>query len=729
MSKSGNMQKEIEVLNRELEIAEYAINGHGHARRKPPRRMMKERTMKRKLLEKEDHHRVPVGNEERTRGSRIAMDEKFLQDSHLLNGNALVEKANELSSDDDDDDTLDSNDSNYTEKNAGNETDEDVDENFEEIDDDDADVIATDQNEQIDGDFSNQYQSPHDNTSPKKGTEAKTSTPFKSKSIKRKSRRRTLYRMKNFKSVRMAERHGEALGAHARGQPLLAIEKLQQVAADAPTAPQVYTSLGMIYEDMLTQEDPTNWKDCIEVAKKAYGSYHIAAVLCKKDYMVWVRAADTARKIADLFTVAMNENPEEYRTHVRYWIQEAQKDYQTADNLKPPGLDVPVKLAAAHMDLGNLSDALSILTSIKKQTSGHTHKTWMLYADLMLKIGFECQQWNSGVEYNRNYMFRRWLRKYSKSFDWKERRLQALVLALEAAAGSDNCREILQWVMNRAKEKAKLYSQAAVPTAAEEKTSAIEATSTATTTKPIAASTVFTQAITSNLGDSNYWYIDDYDAQVGESTISVCHATIQESEGDVMDLHAGKNQCDIDASMSHEKLGDKECNNGLKDYLTQDQFSTAPGTAQFSNSNIITGTNSSQNRKNIPVSASCSTVCSIASELMKHCLGLDQYLGSRLVAESVSLYLKARAAVRMKRVQSTLDFQSRQQSTATEILLGREDYDEVRIILLFLRWFFTFKSHFSIRWWMTILSQRTMKLLTIFRMRMLWMMILNFYCS
>ena len=42
----------------------------------------------------------------------------------------------------------------------------------------------------------------------------------------------------------------------------------------------------------------------------------------------------------------------------------------------------------------------------------------------------------------------------------------------------------------------------------------------------------------------------------------------------------------------------------------------------------------------LPLSASCSTVCSIASELMRHILGMDLYDGGKLVAEAVSLYLK-----------------------------------------------------------------------------------------
>ena len=46
-------------------------------------------------------------------------------------------------------------------------------------------------------------------------------------------------------------------------------------------------------------------------------------------------------------------------------------------------------------------------------------------------------------------MFRRWLRKLSRTFDWRERRLQSLVMALEAAAGSNNCTKLVQWLKRR----------------------------------------------------------------------------------------------------------------------------------------------------------------------------------------------------------------------------------------------------------------------------------------
>ncbi len=51
-------------------------------------------------------------------------------------------------------------------------------------------------------------------------------------------KKRRMYRLKNFQSQRLAQRHGEALGAHARGQPKVAIEMLKQLAK----ACHLYTS-------------------------------------------------------------------------------------------------------------------------------------------------------------------------------------------------------------------------------------------------------------------------------------------------------------------------------------------------------------------------------------------------------------------------------------------------------------------------------------------------------
>ena len=62
----------------------------------------------------------------------------------------------------------------------------------------------------------------------------------------------------------------------------------------------------------------------------------------------------------------------------------------------------------------------------------------------------EYKEWNEGTSTCENYTFKRWLKKNSKDFDWSERRLQSLCLALEAAAGSASCCKLIRWMRKRA---------------------------------------------------------------------------------------------------------------------------------------------------------------------------------------------------------------------------------------------------------------------------------------
>ena len=688
------LHKELEILQRELEIAEYATVGHGHAKRKTPRRVMKERTKKRKLLERDDVFHASDVNDDDDYDAQYNVEgnDRGVNDdsSHLLRG---VTDDVEFEEEEDDLDEREENevvDAEFEEE-EDVEVDEDEADDDEDIEDDEEEELEIDDDDEIDADvqaYQHQKQQQQQGRLESSQLKMKKKPPINRrkpygkvtsvrKSIQRKVRKRTgHYRMRNFKSHRMAERHGEALGAHARGLPLLAIKKLQQVAVDAPTAPQIYTSLGMIYEDMLKQEDPSNWKERLELAKKAYGSYHIAAVLCKKDYMVWVRAADTAREVADLYSSAMaerqqhgddNDNPElqQHRALKRYWIQEAQKDYQTADNLKPPGLDVPAKLAAAHMELGNLSEALTIMTSLKNRPR-QTHKTWMLYAELMLRVGYECQQWNQGNENNMNFMFRRWLRKYSTSFDWHERRLQALALALEAAAGTASCSKLMQWTLERAKEKREQCGG----------------------------------TYEDLLNGDGRWCMDSYETQPKED--------VEPEENGDADVPETPNENPLDDGMEQLKFdairsalfSDKKLELEAFDQETTDAGSQWDNQRIGERASMVSrhrqavvdfvgqslgshqATAAAESRSEVlPIAASCATVCSIASELMKHCIGLEQYKGGRLVAECVSFYLKARAATRDKHVRLTLAFETKQKSTSSEILLSKETYDEVRVTL------------------------------------------------
>ena len=215
----------------------------------------------------------------------------------------------------------------------------------------------------------------------------------------------------------------------------------------------------------------------IKLGEKAYGSYHVAAVLCKKDFTLWVRAGDAAWDIADLYYKASrdptipNSTNKTYRSEELKWLTEAKEDYETADKLKPPGITVPAKLASIQMKLGNFAEALTILTDLRNSSFRlsiaaskrcrieggmrprteleKSYSAWLLYADLMLRIGYECTRWNNRCSNIENYMFKRWLKKHSSTFNWKERRFYALCCALEAAVGSVCCQKLVGWLKER----------------------------------------------------------------------------------------------------------------------------------------------------------------------------------------------------------------------------------------------------------------------------------------
>ena len=57
----------------------------------------------------------------------------------------------------------------------------------------------------------------------------------KSGLIKRKTtKKRVMHRLREFASQRLAEKHGEAIGAHIRGMSETAVQKLREVAKAAP---------------------------------------------------------------------------------------------------------------------------------------------------------------------------------------------------------------------------------------------------------------------------------------------------------------------------------------------------------------------------------------------------------------------------------------------------------------------------------------------------------------
>lgn len=684
-------------LHQEMEIAQYVMTETGQQRKKVPRHESADRTKKRKILEKVDHQKrsMTTDDTKRLRGSQYALEQDVIEGSKVYA----------------DEEKVDNNDKGM-EVEVVEKT---IEEDEEEAGDEKAEEKALEEEVVV----------------PAAQSAAKPAPAKKPAAAKGKGKKRLMHKMRNFKSARMAERHGDALGAHARGQSLQAIRKLEEVAIDAPAAPQVYSSLGMVYESILSDsrkkstaapdEEEFSIKSIekqLELAKKAYGSYHVAALLCKKDFSLWVRAGDTAKEIADLYTEAMSssdtqsEKREEYREEKRKWTEEAKKDYLAADNLRPPGVDVPAKLAAAQMELGNLSEALVILTDLKNRSAdtNETHsefeksyKAWLLYADLMLRIGHECTEWNNGNQSNPNYMFRRWLRKWSDSFDWKQRRLQALVQALEAAAGTTCCENLIAWSKNPASaaqgdERAPTdhrrwhvdsYEIAKDPPEAkkggEERKDDDDAAGNDSTIGATAAAS----------GQDSAWSLES----VREALLANNKMELQafDEETSNLGLVAGSDglQQRVTARSALIKSHMKSVVDLVGNYQqhhTALEETTAAAPSGFAGDNG----NSQRAAEPLPITGSCAAVCAIASELMKHCLRVNLYGGCRLVGEAVSAYLKERAELLERRLEANRTFAERQKSTAKSVLLSIEAYDEVQsfaMVLVCLRVFPFFVSH------------------------------------
>ena len=696
-----NLGKEFENLDNELEVAQYATTRNGQYRKKVPRKQSGARTKKRKLLEASDREQLAIDGssmKKRLRGSRAALEDD------VVDGSAVFHGKNHDDDNDDDEDFYECNeeeeDGDDEEQDGGDEDDE----NDDDKDDDDY-VVGPREEAVLEG-----QEEPakavvvHDETTTT--TMPTSSTRRRRKTGRGSAKKRRMYRMRSFRSQRMAQRHGDALGAHARGVPRVALEKLNQVAADAPSAPQVYSSLGMVYEDLLTrakrksqqqqEQEQGALKELLELSGKAYGSYHAAAVLCKRDFSLWVRSADTSMEIANLHARAMAgsrndpDQMERHRAERKRWIEEAQRDYLLADNLKPPGIDVPAKLAAVQMELGNLSEAITILTDLKNRPAPpspngssfrernefeSSHKSWLLYAELMLRIGHECTQWNKGIRTNENYMFKRWMRKYSTVFDWQERRLQALSLALEAAAGSEPCQDLVAWSRRRVKRQTEKEARLE---ASRWHMDAYETTTAATNENNAGAADSRDKQSNDRTNDTVKAAMEKISFERDRSLMIEKHKEeMKEFDSETARLQLSEGSAEETARLlDREKLLSQH-KSRLVDFVGR-YLQGKAGRRRDQSTQVVS--------RPLPTAASCASVCSIASVLMKHCLGLEHYEGGRLVGECVAAYFRLRAAMRKRRAEKIAAFEEQQRSTAENVLLRHETYDEVSPFLSPLPW-------------------------------------------
>ena len=487
-----------------------------------------------------------------------------------------------------------------------------------------------------------------------------------------------------------------------------------------------------------------------------------------------------------------------------------------ADNLKPPGIDVPAKLAAIHMELGNLSEALTILTDLKNRGSSRaanakgdtvpvdrsefesSYKAWWLYADLMLRIGHECTQWNRGVRTNENYMFRRWLRKHSREFDWQERRLQSLSLALEAATGSNSAGRFLVWIRQRARtnttssfelnggkerwhldtdgsaalddpdqhindrnekvdgdtlndhekavddtrNSAKNNVDVATPGALQEQETKLAKTDnqeaeqineSATLTAsplncdPTAGESLHRVTLNGKSGGEQFACDGQETSHFDKEEKLLIAKNAEELQAfdrttEELGLEPGSVvQKDRDAARERLVFRQKDEIRMLAREYGQAQN---PSKAVKPNSNIehedeVVGLDQTP----LPISGSCRTVCRIALELMKHMYGLGLFEGGTFVGETVSLYLKERAALEDKKIAARKRSDEWQKHAASSLFNFETPYDQVNESYFCCRSLDEF-PHLCLRLFcrsMTRLKVATMMMLTsIFQMMKNW---------
>lgn len=275
----------------------------------------------------------------------------------------------------------------------------------------------------------------------------------------------------------------------------------------------------------------------------------------------------------------------------------------------------------------------------------------MLYADLMLRIGHECMQWNNNIRSNDNYMFRRWLRKLSYTFDWQERRLQALSLALEAAAGSKNIASFKQWVVQR---------------------------SMGPKDNGDAASSPAPDAIPSNADQTEEKKEAEKKEQFEEEKrllIAKNHTELEAFDKTTTDINqSGRTSAteqDRDSARDAMIVSHKEAVSALESEFNE---ANVDGNKIDLEDKVLGNESGS-----LPISASCRQVCEIACELMKHLLGLQLYEGARLAGEGVSAYFKERAGRCDKRIRKQRQYDEYQEKLARSPFM-LQSYEEVRMI-------------------------------------------------
>ena len=703
---SGKSRADVfDSLHKEMEIAEYATIATGQRVRRVPKKQALGRTKKRKALEQEDKMEMTIEAEEdeaeeeggdsndqganngnkrkkRLRGTKVAFEDVILKSMPLggeANGKAqTINKSNGDNDDEEGEEQTESERYVVMQEVAALGIDVDIHDGKDSNEEDD-DGEENDNEESGD----EQVKEPSNDAT----TALKQSKTRSKPAPRQKKKNRILSRMREFSSQKIAQQHGEALSAYVKGMPDVAVEKLAQVAKAAPTAPQVYSSIGMVYESMLTdiekkidsKVEEANLQNTsfvalvrrqLELARKTYGSFHIASLLCKRDFVLWERSGDQAMKIANIYDDLImmhrdeepvidpvncdgdkgtdqgfnpSDGPAQWRSDRKIWYDHAFSAFESADKLRPPGVDVPCKLAEVQMRLGNYIQALSILTDLRNKANGKSSRSsmeespssWLLYADLMLKIGFECKKFNDGEGFalvkNSKNTFKRWLRKYSKSFDWRERRLQALCLAMEAAAGSDSCDELSEWMRKRAEKYL-------------EKNEKEDADIDKTATQGLDDEDDETEIVDENNGDdcalstTNTREVSSYE-HMREELVNKNKLELLKFDATTNEMNLEENSSEYrDRIASREELLETH-----RSKIKEMALEHALGDSSNADGSGLDASGDEIPSHALPMQSSCASVYEVCRLLLRQCLHLGLYDGGVIVVRSSLKYLKERA--------------------------------------------------------------------------------------
>jgi len=774
---AGARAEVFQALHAEMELADYATNQSGHKVKKVPRNQANARSAKRKALNDADMEEMAIeadddedlgvvnngdksSKRKRLRGSKVAFDDVVLKSMPAMrhaskkpnddnDGKGKDHEMNDDNNDDNEDEIIaDEGDERYEilQEVAALGIDLGEDESGEEEDDDDDDsnseyVESSEEDEEQEGE-EKEVKTKSKPSAKTKSRRAQTSMSkngsiVKKKPVKMSKSRRKMHRLKDFTSQRLAEKHGEAIGAHIQGMSNTAVQKLREVAKAAPGAPQIYRSLGMVFESMVSDlhEEEGNkslgektsasplevLQRRMELAQKAYASYHIASLLTKRDFVLWERSGDAAIRVAELYSEIIDSNVissktltnntkskgfdpsagvKKWRSDRKLWTEHALSAYQASDNLRPPGVDIPCKLAQTQMSLGNYIDALSILTDLRNKSSQKSsegdeaeesndkevvgrsemeksYSCWLLYADLMMKIGYECEQWNEGKSTNQHYMLKRWLRKHAKAFDWRERRLQALCLALEAAAGSASCVELVQWMRKRAeKYHVDIEKEDAVVDNGDDDDNNNDADTN--------ESEMAKKSVGADKDDEpkKATYEEEREKLVNLNKIELeKHDRMTREMNLISGSHIHKDRIASRAALVEKhRTAMKEM--ALKKFAEDEQNGLATNDEQ-----------SGVSEKPLPIQGSCATVYDIAALVLRQCIQLKLFNGGLLTVQCVLDYHKERVARHEKKIEQQRANELSLQSKGRGLVQAGFKYDQVSYMCLFI--ITSYYRHFS----------------------------------